>query len=230
MKPLAHTKLLALVASCSAFALFALQACSGDNNNAGDGGPDGTANDVATDTSNNKDVTQQEGGGSCPSYSGSVPFCKGAVTRCNTCGAGSVNFDTCTLANLDAVCNWANGVFSQQYQNAFESCATTCDQDAESACTKAAVADASLTSAQQKMVDDYCARCGPSQQNCAANTAQKLQVVVLSDPLAGQVDTACTPDAGGPDSSACGLGYVACYSNAVQNALGGNPCADAGGQ
>lgn len=37
----------------------------------------------------------------------------------------SVNFVTCTLANLDAVCNWANGVFSQQYQDA-----TTCDQNA----------------------------------------------------------------------------------------------------
>ncbi len=139
-----------------------------------------------------------------------------------------MNIDQCSLSKFDAVCNWANGIFSAQYQAAFAACATQCDQDAESACNKSALADASLSAAQQKTVDDYCARCGQN-QGCAATTASELQIVQISDTIAAQVDSKCTPDAGGPDSSACGIAYLSCYGGVAQTALAGSPCADAGG-
>jgi hypothetical protein len=219
---------LASLASVTTLAFVSLEACSGDSSSS-DGGLDGTTNDatgdvVAADTSN--DVMQSNDSG-CPTYNGSVEFCTAAVARCNTCGASAISLTTCDITNLNAVCNWANGVFSNQFQAASTSCDSVCDKDAETACANAALADASLSTAQEKTVTDYCARCGED-AGCAATFAKELNIVEYSDTIVTAMDN-CTPDAGGPDSGACGLGYVGCAFGILETALAGNPCADAGG-
>jgi len=211
---------LACLAIVSAFTVFALQACGGDDNKS-DAGPDGTTTDAASDAG--QDVQQQGDGGACPNYTGSVTLCKAAIQRCNTCGAATTKFTQCEITNIDAVCNWVNGVFSSQYQNATAACATQCDVDADTACLNAALADASLSATQQKTADDYCARCGQD-AGCAAALAKTLNLVDINDNVATQIDTSCTPDAGGPDSGACGAKYLNCYGTIVQKALGANPC------
>lgn len=180
---------------------------------------------MAADSPN--DVTQSNDSG-CPTYNGSVEFCQAAVARCNTCGASSLTLTSCDLANFNAVCNWANGIFSSQFQAATQACESVCDKDAESACATAALADASLSTAQQKTVTDYCTRCGMS-AGCAAQFASQLNIVEYSDTIATEIDN-CTPDAGGPDASGCGFGFETCAFAVLENALtNGNPCADAGG-
>lgn len=204
----------------SAGTILALQACGGDDSTTGDAG-----NDVTVSDAPGSDVSQNDGG-ACPSYGGSIDICKGAVSRCQTCGAGSIDITSCEKANFDAYCNWANTIFSPQFESAFASCATQCDQDAESTCTKSILADASLSTPQQKLVDDYCAKCGTP--GCAAAFAKSLNVVEFNDTLVGQMDSKCTPD-GGLDSGACTVGYQACIAAVTQAAFAGNPCGDAGG-
>jgi hypothetical protein len=223
----ARWTLLAFFASTSAALPLA---CGGDNGN-GDAGPDGTTadaagNDAATTDASTNDATKSNDG-SCPTYSGSVEFCKAAIDRCNACGASSINLTACDVANLDALCNWANGIFSPQFQAAAESCANLCEADAQSSCSKAALADASLSTAQQKTATDYCAECGKN-AGCAAQFASQFNLAEYSDTVAAALDK-CTPDAGGPDSGACGVGYFGCAFAALTTALAGNPCADAGG-
>jgi len=225
-------KLAAAVAALSSLPLLLLQACSsGDDCNGGcpaDGGQDGTTSDAAPGDANNPDSTPPaDGAAGCPTYNGSVAFCKAAVARCGACGADAAALNQCQLDNFDAVCNYVNDVFSSQYQGAVESCATLCDSNAESTCQTAALADASLSSAQQKVANDYCAKCGTG-NGCAAQVAQQLSLIRLSDTLAGEVDQNCTPDAGGPDSAACGGSYGACALAVEFAALEGAPCADAG--
>ena len=80
---------LACLAIVSAFTVFALQACGGDDNKS-DAGRDGTTTDAASDAG--QDVQQQGDGGACPNYTGSVTLCKAAIQRCNTCGAATTKF------------------------------------------------------------------------------------------------------------------------------------------
>jgi hypothetical protein len=220
-----RTKLLAPIAAVPMVVLVVLQACGGDTNNGSDASTDGTTGSdatpdvVAQDSAN--DVVQTSDGG-CPTYTGSVEFCKAAVAKCNAC-PGSTKFTTCDLQNLDAVCNAAENVFSLAFANAESACATVCDSDASNACEKAAVADASLTNAQQKLVTDYCGRCGTS-TGCAAQTA--AGVVQYGDPVVTTIDQKCAPDAGGPDSSACAQ-FTGCAGTILLGALGSLPCADA---
>jgi hypothetical protein len=229
MDPIARLKILASLASLMTVAVLSFQACGGDSSTS-DAGPDGTTSDaagdvmMASDTSN--DVVQSNDGG-CPTYNGSVEFCQAAVARCNACGSSAVNLTSCEVTNLNAVCTWANGLFSTQYQAAMQACETVCDKDAETACAKAELADASLSTAQQKTVTDYCTRCGQS-AGCAAQFASQLNIIEYTDMIAMEIDN-CTPDAGGPDSGGCGLGYESCAFGVLLNALKGDPCADAGG-
>jgi hypothetical protein len=229
MKSFARWKVLGAMAAAWSVSMLALQACGGDDKVGGDAGPDGTAGDVT-----NPDVADVAidsppiDAAACPSYSGSVAFCKAVVARCAACGATATNFTACQLQNFDALCAWVDGVFSPQVQSASQSCATICDQTASNACISGALADASLSTAQDKTVTDYCARCALD-AGCAAQTAAAINIVDLSDTLAATIDTQCTPDAGGPDSSACGAAYQLCAGQIITGALNSSPCSDAGG-
>jgi len=219
-----RTKLLFPIAATPMFVLFVLQACGGDSNNGNDAATDGTTSDATPDVvgqDSANDVVQTDGG-ACPSYTGSFEFCKAAVERCNAC-PGAVKFNTCQKQNIDAVCNAAENIFSAQYAAAVGACATVCDTDANTSCEVAALADASLTTAQQKLVTDYCTHCGTN-QNCGAQLGPK--VLEYADPIVTAIDQGCTPDAGGPDSSAC-LAYGTCASGKLSAALDSIPCADA---
>jgi len=223
---LSRWNFLAGLAIASSFSMLALQACSGgDDSSTTDSGPDGTTpgdsgnQDVATDSPQSSDA-------GCPTYNGSVEFCQAAVTKCNAC-PGSATISTCQRDNFDALCTYLNGVFSAQAQAALAACATDCDQDAETACQNAYLADASLTSAQQKAVTDYCARCGSS-VGCAAQAEKAFNFIQYSDTLANDIDTKCTPDSGGPDATACLSGYGSCVLGIAFSAVKGAPCADAG--
>ena len=222
---LSSWKILGAIAIVSSVPVLALQACSGgDDSSTTDGGQDGTTSD-----SGNQDVatdSPQSSDGACPTYTGSIEFCQAAVSRCNAC-PGSTSISTCQRDNFDALCTYLNGVFSTQAQAALAACATDCDQDAETACQNAYLADASLTTAQQKAVTDYCAKCGSS-AGCAAQAEKAFNFVQYSDTLANDIDTKCTPDAGGPDSSACLSGYGGCVLGIAFAAVKGAPCADAG--
>ena len=223
-----RTKLLALFASSPAFVLFALQACGGDTNNGNDASTDGTTGtdatpDVVQQQDTGSDVVQTGDGGACPAYTGNVEICKAAVAKCNAC-PGSTKFTTCERQNLDAVCNAVGNLFSAQYAAASLACASDCDTDASNACQKAELADASLTSAQGKLVTDYCARCGAT-QGCAAQAG--AQIIQYGDTIVTSIDQQCVPDAGGPDSGACAK-YGSCASTILLGALGSLPCADAG--
>ncbi len=220
-----RTKILAPVAAAPMIILVALQACGGDTNNGNDASTDGTTGTdatpdvVAQDSAN--DVVQTSDSG-CPTYTGNVEFCKAAVEKCNAC-PGSTKFNTCDIQNLDAVCNAAGNVFSAAFSNAESACATVCDSDASNACQKASLADASLTNAQTKLVTDYCAHCGLN-AGCAVQTG--AQIIDYADPVVTTIDGKCTPDAGGPDSSACSQ-FGTCATTTLLGALGSLPCADA---
>ncbi len=218
-------RVLALLASGSAFTLLALQACSGDNAG-GDAGPDATTGDASQDVVA-KDVAQdvvQTNDAACPTYTGSVEFCKAAVARCNAC-PGTTSVSTCQRQNFDAVCSGIANIFSTQFQNALNACATTCDQDAETACQRAELADASLTSAQQKVATDYCSHCA-TDAGCAAALAAQINLIEIADPLATTIDNSCTPDAG-PDSGSCGVAFEGCALGILSGSVKTLPCADA---
>ena len=203
--------------------LFVLQACGGDTNNGNDASSDGTTGNDATPDNVAKDVVQGNDSSACPTYTGSSAFCKAAVDRCNAC-PGSVNFNSCQRANLDAVCTAAGNVFSTQFANAVEACKTVCDTDASNACEKANIADAALSTAQQKLVNDFCTHCSIDAGGCGATLG--AQIIEYADPLVTTIDQTCAPDAGGPDSSAC-KGFNTCASGTLLGALGSFPCADA---
>jgi hypothetical protein len=222
MMMMTRTKLLFPIAATPMFVLGLLQACGGDTNVGNDASSDvTTGNDVKADNVT-QDVVPPGDGGACPTYTGSVEFCKAAVERCNAC-PGAVKFNSCQRQNLDAVCNAAVNVFSMQYANAVEACATVCDTDASNACERANIADASLTAAQQKLVTDYCSHCGLN-AGCAAQVG--AQVIEFADPLTTTIDQQCTPDAGGPDSAAC-VGYGNCATTKLLGAIAALPCSDA---
>src|SRR5256885_17135726 len=112
-----RTKLVLPIAMTPMFVLFVLQACGGDTNNGNDASSDGTTgSDVVKQDSATNDV-QTTDAGACPTYTGSVEFCKAAVDRCNAC-PGSTKFTTCQRQNLDAVCNAAQNIFSAAFANA----------------------------------------------------------------------------------------------------------------
>ncbi|HEY2366197.1 MAG TPA: hypothetical protein VGH87_07425, partial [Polyangiaceae bacterium] len=76
-----RTKLLAPIAAAPMVVLVVLQACGGDTNNGSDASTDGTTGsdatpDVVTQDSAN-DVVQTSDSG-CPTYTGSVEYCKAA--------------------------------------------------------------------------------------------------------------------------------------------------------
>jgi len=223
-------RLLGTIASVSAFSLLALEACGGGDNNSNDGGQDATTNDVAQNDVVAQDSASdaaQNDGGVCPTYTGSSVFCKAAIAHCNTCGPGN-GLNECQVQNINAVCSYFDTLFSSQYESAVSSCATACDSDASTACVRSALADASLSTDQQKLVTDYCARCGAT-SGCATQASENYNVIQMSDELATKVDTTCVPDAGGPDSSACVSGFGACALGIELQAIEGAPCADAGG-
>ncbi len=235
MNNLDRLKLAVSLGSVSVLAFVFVQACGGDDSNTGDsGGLDSTTNDVVVTDTGAGDVKTDSptttDGGSCPSYSGSNAFCTAALAHCASCGEGVLNLNTCQVSNFTAVCDYFAPAFSQAFANAESACSTVCDAGASNACIKASLADASLTTAQQKTATDYCARCGDGGAGCAPAIASQLNFVEISDSLVGQIDTLCTPDAGGPDSSACGGKYGACALGLLSNAISGGPCSDAGGQ
>lgn len=217
-----RTKLLLPIAVAPMAVLFVLQACGGDSNNGNDASTDGTTGgdatpDVAQDTQGNDSAS------ACPTYTGSVDFCKASIARCNAC-PGAVKINSCQRQNLDAVCNAAGNIFSAQFASAAVACETVCDSDASNACEKNALADASLTTTQQKLVTDFCTRCSLDAGGCGAQLT--ANVIQYSDSLVTTIDQKCTPDAGGPDSSAC-LGFGNCATGQLLGALGSLPCADA---
>lgn len=217
-----RTKLLFPIAATPMFVLFVLQACGGDSNNGNDASSDGTTgNDATPDVA--QDVVQGNDSSTCPSYTGSIEFCKATIDRCNAC-PGAVKLNSCQRQNFDQVCSAAANIFSPQYASALAACATLCDNDAGSACQKAALADASLSTTQQKLITDYCTRCSLDAGACNAQLSG--QVIQYADPLVTTIDQKCTPDAGGPDSSGC-LAYGTCASGTLIGALGSLPCADA---
>jgi hypothetical protein len=227
MKNMARLKMLGVLSMSAAAPLLVLQACSGDASGS-DAGPDGTTTDAAPDVGGGdaaNDVAPGNDSG-CPTYTGSSQFCQAVIARCNTCGIGAVKLNTCNTTNFDAVCTFATDLFSSQLAAAESACDSVCDASANTACVDAIVKDAGLSTAQQKTVTDYCAHCstGPG---CGAQLAGQL--VEFNDTLAQAIDSTCTPDSGGPDSGACGLGYQTCAGLILTNALKGNPCADAGG-
>lgn len=219
-----RTKILFPIAATPMFVLFVLQACGGDTNNGNDASSlDGTTGNDATPDVAQQDVQNNDSSSSCPNYTGSVEFCKATFARCNAC-PGSVKINACQLQNLDAVCAAAGNIFSAQYASALSACATECAVDASNACEKAALADASLTTTQQKLITDYCTRCSLDAGSCSAQLGGN--VVNYADPLVTSIDQKCTPDAGGPDSAAC-IGYGTCASGTILNALNSLPCGDA---
>src|SRR5215468_6614169 len=112
-----RTKLLLPIAATPMFVLFVLQACGGDTNVGNDASSDVTTGGDAKPDVVAQDVVQTNDSG-CPTYTGSVEFCKAAVDRCNAC-PGSVKFNSCQRQNLDAVCGAVQNLFSAEYANAF---------------------------------------------------------------------------------------------------------------
>ena len=214
-------RILTIVATVSLAAVFAVQACGGDNNNGNDAGSDATTNDVAIDKATNDVVQQGDGGGGCPTYTGSSGVCKALVARCQACGS---TFSSCQTANFTTECEGLTPLLSAAYVNAVTACEAVCDSDASSACQKASLADASLTSAQQKIATDYCSVCDAG-SNCVATIESNLNVVEYSDTLAATIDSNCKPDA----AAACQLSkFGTCVLGTVIGTLPPNPCADAG--
>lgn len=219
-----RAKLLFPIAVTPMLVLLALQACSGDDNNGTDAAADGTTGvDATPDVAQDGGPDVQVNDSACPTYTGSVEFCKAAMDRCNAC-PGAVALNSCQRANFDALCNATQNVFSQQFASAIAACATVCDDDASSACQKASLADASLTTAQQKLVTDYCVHCSGNAGACGSQFGS--QIVQYADPLVTSIDQQCAPDAGGPDSGACGA-FNQCAGSTLLGALGSLPCADA---
>lgn len=203
----------------SALLAGGLQACSGDSNN-GDAGPDGTSSDAAQDVVPGNDGSPMDSGGGCPTYTGSSAFCKALVSECNTCSLGS-SVTSCVKANYASICEGEGTILSQAAQNAFVSCDNECG-DAASACQQAALVDASLTSAQQKVVTDYCAKCGDGGSGCPSPTLHGF-IAEFSDTIVNQIDQSCIPDA----SAQCGAALF-CFLGVAQANAPPDPCADAG--
>jgi len=196
-----------------------LEACGGDNGT-GDGGPDATS-DVSTDgapgdASTDNNVMDSTTG--CPTYNGSTAFCKAAVTECNTCNLGST-LTACAQAHFTQTCEGYGGIVSQAFDNAITSCDMMCG-DASTACIQAELADASLSTAQKKVVTDYCAKCSDGGASCGGSLSQFL--VQYSDNIATEVDNFCIPDA----SSQCPTALF-CVLAVLQSNLPADPCKDA---
>ena len=205
----------AVVAAGTALAAFGVQACGGDDNVNGDGGNDATTNDVAADTTGN-DVVASDGG--CPVYTGNSTFCKAAVANCQACN-GPVS--ACERTNFTTYCEGLTPYLSQAALNAFQTCATICDNDAASACRNADLADAALTAAQLKLANDYCSVCSDSGA-CVGQLEQGLSLVQFGDPLANAIDSKCAPDA----ASKCAA-FPGCAFATLTATVPPNPCADA---
>ena len=186
----------------------ALLAC-GDDSNTSDGGPDATSKDSDTDAPAT----------GCPTYTGSSQLCKALVTRCEACDAGG-SATACQLASFSSYCENLTSYFSQAYLDAITSCASICDTNANSACTQAAIVDASLTAAEQKIGTDYCSVCGDG-GSCLASLNPEL--AQYSDSFATTLDNACKPDG----SAAC-AGFGNCIFATEQAVIPKPPCSDAG--
>jgi hypothetical protein len=221
-----RSELVAGVACASWAALFAAQACGGG----GDGGDDATAADVTADVTADVVVTSDvvtedvasidattPDGADCPTYSGTSTLCKAMVAHCEACGQ---TMSVCDRANFTTECEGLASAVSPAAAGAYASCASICDANAANHCQQANMADASLSSAQQKLGDDYCAVCSDAGAFCVASIA--LVIAEYSDTTANAIDTACVPDA----ATGCG-GFGACASATFLGTLP-NPCADAG--
>jgi hypothetical protein len=212
-------------ACCSASVLAAgwgLEACSGDSNNA-DGGPDVTQGDSPASDGNPQNEAGNDSG-SCPSYTGSTVLCQAGITHCGACGS---NLTACQTAHYATSCEALANVYSTQLAAAYAACASTCDQDAMTACENANLADAALSSAQTKVATDYCGKCGGQDAGgCTATLEKDLKLVELNDSLAAQIDMVCSPDAS--TMAACSVAkYAACLGGQYGAALPADPCADA---
>jgi hypothetical protein len=211
-------------------ASFTMDACGGSSTDI-DGGLDATSNDAASDTAQNNDVSSNDVNSNdvataCPTYNGAAALCNAGVARCGACGNP---FTACEIANYSTFCEGLAGFFSLAYANATAACASTCDTDADTACIKANLADASLTTAQKLPATDYCNECFSGDvAACEQAFEGNFNVVTYSDTVVTAVANACTPDAG-TDAACAPLKYGTCATEVIFGQAPTNPCADAGG-
>ncbi|HEY1958992.1 MAG TPA: hypothetical protein VGH28_25440 [Polyangiaceae bacterium] len=216
MKIRGRSKLLVALACVSMTGALVVQACGGDDSKPGDAGPDGTSNDAVAN-----DAPVSDDGG-CPTYTGSSPICKASVARCNACNP---TVTACERSTFVSTCEAVTPFFSAAYINATADCATLCDSDAQAACSKASLADASVTAAQLKIATDYCGFCDGGAA-CISQVESSFNLVEYSDSLAATIDSKCAPDA----AAKCPLPtFGGCVVGTLFATLPPNPCADAGG-
>jgi hypothetical protein len=208
-----------------------MEACGGSGGNA-DGGPDATSNDApASDTFQgdvSNDVSSQDASDAaltCPTYNGAVTLCNAEVARCNACGS---TLNACQTANYATLCGDYANVFSQAYAAAASACATTCDTDADTACTRAFLADASLTTAQTTPATDYCTECESANVAvCVKAFENNFSLLDYSDTVCNTIASACTPDAA-TDAACAPAKYGTCAEEVIVGLIP-TICADAGG-
>jgi len=217
-------RLVAVVCLMPSFGLAVVEGCGGDNA-ASDAGPDATqpdvsagdsappGNDAASDATPNGD-----GAAGCPTYSGTSEFCKAIVTHCGACG--NKNITACERANFTSFCDKVATAFSATFASAETTCATDCNTQA--ACIKGELAEAGLSTAQQKAATDYCTACSDAGSACVAQVAAQLSLAEYSDTLVNAFDTTCTPDA----SAGCGNAYAICVTK-VYDQMTAGVCSDA---
>ena len=121
---------------------------------AGDGSEDGQGDDASNVDACGANAT--------------APVCLAEMRHIAACSGGAV--PSCECAYLNGSCAMFADNLSDAYKTAYLTCATTpsCDPLAVDDCVYYSLADAGLTSPQQKLLRDYCATCEPTNAECAA--------------------------------------------------------------
>jgi hypothetical protein len=142
----------------------------------------------------------------------------------------------CT-ADLAVQCPSVEGHFSAWFVQAYIACsptdACTADHDPQKpGCYHDQLTKATLSSAQNKVAQDYCMACGTPGTPCeqgffvSSTTVDPPGVVVLdaSDSIVQEVDATCATAAAVPtDGGSCRDAFIACSITVLQKQYGGNP-------
>jgi hypothetical protein len=207
---------------------WTMDACGGTSNTV-DGGPDATSSDSPSDTNPmndvvSNDVNDNDTGASCPTYNGAVELCNAGISRCTACGS---TLTACQTANYTTECEALANFFSQAYANATAACASTCDTDADTACIKANLADAALTTAQTQPAMAYCNECfSGNVAACVTAFEGNINLINYSDSVCTSIAQKCTPDAS-TDAACAPLKYGTCAELTILGSIPTTPCADA---
>jgi hypothetical protein len=226
-----RTLRLPAVAVCSLLlSSAALIHCGGDDTFTGDTGNDSGASDGSSgdSTTNNNDAAPHDAGVTPPPGDASLTdYCKSNLafsTHCGfpICDDGGVGF----AVACDAYDNDINSAIQRQ---ASETCIAAqadaaCDQLGERSCEDTVFRAGTPTTAQTKLVTDYCSTCEPANGGCQAAAFSNLDggesfiygtVWGLSDTVLSADDTHCTGAALPLDAGTCAESFYNCQQGVL---------------